>query len=238
MGSKEYHKEYRKKNKEKMSKQKKEWYSNNKESILESRKQYYIDNKEKIKEYNKKNEERIREYNKEYRKQCRKTDEYIEARKQWRENNKEKIREHQKKYTKKNKEKLNEYMGEYNKNRKDTDPVFKLSCSMRTYIGHSIRNKGYTKKSKSYIILGCTYEEFKNHIESQWEDWMEWNNYGKYNCEENYGWDIDHIIPMSSAQCEDDVIRLNHHTNIQPLCSYINRCVKRDNVDYYENLKG
>ena len=59
---------------------------------------------------------------------------------------------------------------------------------------------------------------------------MNWNNYGIYNGEENYGWDLDHIIPLSSGKCEEDVIRLNHYTNIQPLCSYINRNVKRDKI--------
>ena len=61
---------------------------------------------------------------------------------------------------------------------------------------------------------------------------MNWDNYGLYNGEENYGWDLDHIVPVSSAQCEEDIYRLNHHSNIQPLCSYVNRYVKRDIVDW------
>ena len=59
---------------------------------------------------------------------------------------------------------------------------------------------------------------------------MNWDNYGRYNGELNYGWDIDHKIPTSSAITEEDVIKLNHYTNLQPLCSFINRVVKRDNV--------
>jgi hypothetical protein len=57
---------------------------------------------------------------------------------------------------------------------------------------------------------------------------MSWDNYGKYNGELNYGWDIDHIIPQSSALNEEDVIKLNHYTNLQPLCSKVNRHIKRD----------
>jgi len=49
--------------------------------------------------------------------------------------------------------------------------------------------------------------------------------------EPNSGWDIDHIIPISSAESEDDIIKLNHYTNLQPLCSYINRVVKRDKIN-------
>lgn len=57
---------------------------------------------------------------------------------------------------------------------------------------------------------------------------MNWENKGLYNGNYNYGWDLDHIIPLSSAKCEDDVIRLNHYTNIRPLCSHYNRDIKRN----------
>lgn len=58
---------------------------------------------------------------------------------------------------------------------------------------------------------------------------MTYDNHGKYNGEYNFGWDIDHIIPISSAKTIEDVIRLNHYTNFQPLDSYENRVVKKDN---------
>jgi hypothetical protein len=98
-------------------------------------------------------------------------------------------------------------------------------------IRSGIKRKGYTKKSKTYDILGCTHDEFKLQIESQFKEWMNWNNYGKYNGEEKYGWDLDHIIPLSSVNTKEDIIRLNHHSNLQPLCSYVNRCVKRDKIE-------
>jgi hypothetical protein len=58
---------------------------------------------------------------------------------------------------------------------------------------------------------------------------MNWDNYGKYNGELDYGWDIDHIIPLSSATTEEELLKLNHFNNLQPLCSYTNRVIKRDN---------
>lgn len=67
-------------------------------------------------------------------------------------------------------------------------------------------------------------------MESKFEDWMSWDNQGLYNGELNYGWDIDHIIPISTAKNEEDIIRLNHYTNLQPLCSKVNRDIKRDTI--------
>jgi hypothetical protein len=76
--------------------------------------------------------------------------------------------------------------------------------------------------------LGCSLPEFKNYIESKFEPWMTWENRGKYNGKFNYGWDIDHIIPSITAINESDIIKLNHYANLQPLCSKINREIKRD----------
>lgn len=39
---------------------------------------------------------------------------------------------------------------------------------------------------------------------------MTWENRGLYNGELNYGWDIDHIIPLSSVNSEEEIIKLNH----------------------------
>jgi hypothetical protein len=144
--------------------------------------------------------------------------------------NKEKILEQSKLYFKNNKKTKQEKNNKRYKERRDTDPVFKLSTNIKRNIRAVMKKNGFSKKSKTSEILGCSYDEFKQHMESLWEPWMSWENYGLYNGEVNYGWDIDHIIPSSSAVTEDDVIKLNHYTNLKPLCSFYNRNVKRDNV--------
>ena len=116
------------------------------------------------------------------------------------------------------------------KNRKKIDPLYALSCSVRNVIYQSLKRKGYEKRSRTCNILGCTYKEFQIYFEQKFENWMTWENYGKYNGELNYGWDIDHIIPISIAKTEEDVINLNHYSNLQPLCSKINRDIKKDNM--------
>ena len=82
--------------------------------------------------------------------------------------------------------------------------------------------------NKSIEYLGCDINFLKEWLEYQFDNKMNWDNYGLYNGEFNYGWDIDHIIPLSTTITVEDVIRLNHYTNLQPLCSKINRYVKRD----------
>jgi len=150
------------------------------------------------------------------------------SRVKWRENNRETYLKSSKKSNLKfrlnNKEKINFWFREKRK----TDPIFKLSCNIRSSIYTSLKENKLIKNSKTHEILGCSFEQLKQHLESKFESWMNWDNYGKYNGELNHGWDIDHIIPISTAVTEEDVIRLNHYSNLQPLCSYVNRVIKRD----------
>lgn len=76
-------------------------------------------------------------------------------------------------------------------------------------IRSSIRKHGYSKKSRTFEILGCSWLEFVSHIEKQFKEGMTWENRNL--------WHIDHIIPLATATCEDDIIRLNHFTNLRPL---------------------
>ena len=107
------------------------------------------------------------------------------------------------------------------------NPLYNLIVSIRCSISNNFRCGGFTKSKRTENILGCTFFEFKIYIESKFELWMNWDNKGLYNGEFNYGWDIDHITPSSSAKTLEDVIKLNHYTNLQPLCSKINRDIKR-----------
>ncbi len=81
--------------------------------------------------------------------------------------------------------------------------------------------------------MGCSFTELRNYIESKFENWMTWDNYGLYNGNLYYGWDLDHIIPISTAKNEEEVYELNHYKNLQPLCSKVNRDIKRDNIWNY-----
>jgi hypothetical protein len=122
--------------------------------------------------------------------------------------------------------KLNYYsirkkQGEYFRNRMKSDKVFRLIKNVRHRISRSFLQKGYTKKSQSYHIIGCSWADLIKHIESQFKDGMSWEN--------RHLWHIDHIIPIAIAKTEEEVFRLNHYTNLRPLWAHEN-FAKKDKI--------
>lgn len=220
---KENLKQYYEANKDKIKASRKKHYELNKEIINEKKRKKYKENNEYKKIYYQNNSEIIKEKKKtEYHNNLTK---YREKAKVTREQNSE----YMKKYYLEHKDIMNKNNAEYIRKRKSVDIIFHLKCNIKALISLSIKRNGFTKRSKTFEILGCTYEEFKQHLESQFEDWMTWDNYGKYNGQLNYGWDIDHIIPLNIAKDEKGIVALNHYTNLKPLCSKVNRDIKRSN---------
>jgi len=130
----------------------------------------------------------------------------------FRSNNPEKMKEKYKKDKLKNPDYIKEwhkknpnYNSEYEKKRRETDTIFYLRKKVRNRIRDYFRYK--TKTTIEY--LGCEIELLKEHLEKQFVDGMTWENKGD--------WHIDHIIPLSSAKTEDELYKLCHYTNLQPL---------------------
>jgi hypothetical protein len=201
----------------------------------EERKKYYIENSEKWNEYYIDNKEKISDYKKEYRKENLET--IKKKQKKYVEINKNILKPKWKKYREENRERSKEYSSNpENKlrrnnnrnNRKRIDHLYNITLSIRKVLYSSFKSSGFTKRSNTQQIIGCSFIEFKKYLESKFEPWMTWENKGLYNGELNHGWDIDHIIPTSSAKTEEEVVKLNHYTNLQPLCSKINRDIKKN----------
>lgn len=221
----------------------KRYYEKNKEKRKLSSKNYAIENSDKIKEYSEKyrkeNNEKIKEYYKVHK------DEISEKLKKYREENKEKLLKQKKEYylinkdkikehREKNKEKRKEYLQrnrdrdkirdcEYVKEKRSIDVLYRLKGNIRASILTTLKRKKIGKINSTEKIIGCTFVDLKNYIEKQFENWMSWDNYGKYDGEYNHGWDIDHIIELKTAKTEEDLIKLNHFSNLRPLDSRINR---------------
>lgn len=173
---------------------------------------------------------KAKQVNKEYHETHK--DEIKERKRLWYIENKTKIQIKNKAWREANKEHLLEYQKQYHNDKNKTDDLYRLTHRIRRVIKSSLKRNNHTKKCKTTEILGCSFDSFKNHLESKFDSWMNWSNYGLYNGQLNHGWDIDHIIPLSTATCEDDIIRLNHYTNLQPLCSKVNRDIKVNNPNF------
>ena len=167
-------KQYSEKNKEKISKYNKKWYENNREKKLKKNKEWVEKNKEKYK--------KIRY---EYRQKPE---------------IKEKIRKVAKKWDKNHSEQKNERMRKYRNKVKNTIS-FRLKNMMSAAIYHSLkRNKKGHRWEK---LVGYTVDKLREHIEMQFEPWMNWDNWGILNNNKNK-WQIDHIRPISSFDITDE----------------------------------
>lgn len=106
------------------------------------------------------------------------------------------------------KQRVNKVMN-YRRRRLLRDPLYKCKLRIRSLIGQVFIKMNYTKKSICTEILGTDWKGFQSHIQSKFKEGMTWENYGE--------WEYDHIIPISIAKDEGEVIKLNHYTNFQPL---------------------
>jgi hypothetical protein len=191
-----------------------------------------------IKEINMLRKEKIKEYKKQYYSNNKETiklkldnlsDEKKQKLKISKKNSYEKNKHKYKEYYEKNKDKLRKNRRDNHKIKMDTDIMYRLKHGFTRRLNKSLKRGNFLKSNSIPLLesIGCSFEEFKIYLESKFENWMSWENYGLYNGELNYGWDIDHIIPISSAKTEEEIIKLNHYTNLQPLCSRINRDIKK-----------
>jgi hypothetical protein len=171
----------------------KNWKKNNPDKMLNLSRKYYSENKELVNSKSRK----WREKNK---------DSEIIRNREWKKVNEEKVKESQKIWREKNKEKMKEYRKNYEKLKLKTDILYKIKKILRNTTLRYIKNKKFTTTE----IIGCDYDTFKIYFESLFTKGMSWDKLG-------YEIHIDHIIPLSSAKTEDELYKLNHYTNLQPL---------------------
>ena len=134
---------------------------------------------------------------------------FCAAKKEYRKKNADKIKSYMNKWRKENRDKLRRYQNNYYSERRKVDPIFNATLNIRGLIAISIKLSGFKKKTKTSKILGCSFEEFKSHLESKFKEGMSWEN--------RHLWHIDHIMPVSMAKSYDEVVRLNHYKNLRPL---------------------
>ncbi len=165
---------YRENNKDRMKIYKKEYYIKNKSEIDERNKTWNKNNSNVVKKYKKKwaelNRERLKIYKKEY---------YVK--------NKEKLDKKNKEWVLKNIERHREIARRYRQKKHDNNVSFRIKESVSSRIYSFLKEKkGGVGTEK---LLGYSIDSLVEHLESQFDEKMSWENYGTY-------FHIDHIIPV------------------------------------------
>jgi hypothetical protein len=172
----------------------------------------------RINNYRQKNNNKVNQWNRET--YYRNITKHRETKKKYREINKEALKVKEKIYRDNNKEKINKYYYDNRKTlvkkaldriqtRRKNDIMFRIKLSLRARVYSFLKKNEITKKNRTFELVGCNPNELKEFLEKKFVDGMSWENYGK--------WHIDHIIPLSSAKTEEEIYKLCHYTNLQPL---------------------
>jgi hypothetical protein len=124
---------------------------------------------------------------------------------------KEAIVAYNKKYNKK--EEIIQRRKERNRTRWKTDLNFKIAGILRDRLHKGLKSKGIRKTISAVKLIGCTIEQLKKHIESQFLLGMSWKNY------RHDTWHIDHIKPCNTFDLTDPIQQRQcfHYTNLRPL---------------------
>ena len=150
---KEWKKEYRRKNKERIREYNKQYNIDNKESIKEWRKEYYIKTRERKKESNR------------------------ERANQWYKDNREKALKRIYQYNKDNPEKRRILRAKYEKKRRETDLKYNLNDKMLHVIYQSLKGN---KNGRSWeTLVGYTVEDLTKSLKTTMPKKYTWQDYLK-----------------------------------------------------------
>lgn len=230
-----YHREYRRKNAQKIREAQKRYDQEHKEERRQYKKEYSAKNRDKIAESR-------REYLTNYRKTVlahgtarreaenkRSLEYYHENREKVAAKKKEKLAsrtpEQKEKAAMKRKEsRANRTPEQIEKDRetkrasvarqRQTDPCYRVLRNIRNAVSKELLGvrKDHAGPKDGYCkYVGCSKETLKTHIESLFKDGMSWENHGKV-------WHLDHIVPISLGKKDFTLLlKLSHYKNLQPL---------------------
>ncbi len=121
-----------------------------------------------------------------------------------------KRKEYMKQWRLNNKDKMSKQKRIYYDRRMKEEEIFKLKHNISTRVRSYLKKYNYKKESSIIEILGCSPIELKRHLEKKFTEGMSWEMMGSKI-------HVDHIIPLASAQTQEEVLKLCHFSNLQPL---------------------
>jgi len=104
------------------------------------------------------------------------------------------------------------------------DSLYLIRIKLRNQIKRIYKKINRKKDCSTIIMLGCSINQAKIHIEKQFKKGMTWDNHGTV-------WEIDHIIPLAAFDLtrKDQQMIANHFTNLRPEWKTLNR-LKSDKI--------
>jgi hypothetical protein len=155
--------------------------------------------------------------------------------KRWRAANKDKVAEYNRKWN-------DEYGSDYYRNKRDSDPCWRIRKNVSCAVYGALAERRTSKDGQStFDHLPYTTQQLKEHIESQFEDWMTWDNWGTIGGDEK-SWNIDHIYPHSKFQyesLEDEAFKMCWSlNNLRPLEASENVSKKDSIIVEFEDIFG
>jgi len=191
---------YRKVNRDKVLESKRRYREKNLDKVREYTREYNArpEVKERIREYRKSDEQRAKQSvrNKRYSSKPSIKAKRVQKRVEQYHSDIEASRKSQCEY--KRREEVKQRTREYYHRTKT--PEKRLRASVKASIIYHLKCQGKSKNDSLIRHLGYTLEELKVHIESLWEPWMSWDNWGLYrvdtwddNDPSTWTWHIDHI---------------------------------------------
>ena len=108
----------------------------------------------------------------------------------------------------------------------EENPKLRIRSFMRSRINETLRSQGSSKAgASSFLYLPYKKNDLFAHLESMFDPWMNFNNYGS-GTEPNTKWHIDHVIPQAYfpyASMDSQLFRWCWDLkNLRPLCSVQN----------------
>jgi hypothetical protein len=236
----EYHRKYKIKRKEKHKKEKEAYLEAHKEEIEAEKKKRLQEKKEYMRQYSKEYRAKYGDKIKAQRQRCylsnkeyydNKKKEYRERAKKRREENLEKYKEKNREYYLRTKTERRAKGNAYQRKRYHEDTAFRLRSRLSCRIRGCLKKNGSSKEGDSMLkYLPYTMVELKEHLESKFEEWMSWDNYGPYMRDKwddedptTWKWNIDHIIPHSTLPYDSmdhpNFLKCWNLGNLRPLSS-------------------
>lgn len=77
-------------------------------------------------------------------------------------------------------------------------PTEKMKHSVGVAVRSAIQRQDGFKNSSIWKVLPYNADDLKQHLESLWEPWMSWDNYGGTSNDIRKTWWVDHIVPQSA----------------------------------------